>query len=186
VKPALRIVSDTGEILDQHPDVQRLEDEIRGLQRSLASESRRYEELKRDKDAEARAHQLWPKAMAVFKVWQQVTNHPRAVWTADRFWLIEPFLRKKEYGLETCLRGVAGIAWDHYSTPRKNGTIRHFNEWERLFKDAGSLEERANAAPKRWREAVMFAEVLDRWKEQPREASTHRNRPRSPARPSGS
>jgi hypothetical protein len=163
-RTALRIVSDTGEILDQHPDVQRLEDEIRGLQRSLASESRRYEELKRDKDAEARAHQLWPKAMAVFHVWQQVTNHPRAVWTADRFWLIEPFLRKKEYGLEVCLRGVAGIAWDHYSVPRKNGSIRHFNEWERLFKDAGQLEERANSAPRRWREAPMFADVLERFK----------------------
>lgn len=155
--------SETHEILEEHPEVTRLQDEVRGLQRALASESRRYEELKRDKDEEARAHQLWPKAMAVFGVWRKATNHPRAVWTADRFWVVEPFLRKPEYGLETCLRGVAGIAFDHFSTPRKNGSIRRFDEFERVFKDAGSLEERANAAPKGWREDPVYAEVLERW-----------------------
>jgi hypothetical protein len=163
MKPALRIVTDTGELLDQHPDIQRLEDEIRGLQRSLASESRRYEELKRDKDAEARAHQLWPKAMAIFEAWKVATNHPRAVWTADRFWTIEPFLRKKEYGLDACLRAIAGIAFDHYSAPRKNGTIRRFDEWDRPFKSADDLENRANAAPKGWRELPHFADVLERF-----------------------
>jgi hypothetical protein len=160
----LRVVdTSTGDVLDEHPEVLRLNDEIRGLQRALASESRRYEELKRDKDAEARAHQLWPKAMDIFGAWQKATNHPRSEWTADRFWTIEPFLRNRKYGLEVCLRGVAGIAFDHYSTPRKNGSIRRFDEWERVFKSAGDLEERANAAPKGWREDPVFASVLEKW-----------------------
>jgi hypothetical protein len=189
MKPALRIVSDTGEILDQHPDVQRLEDEIRGLQRSLASESRRYEELRRDRAAEAAAHQLWPKAFDVYRCWQQACNHPRATWpgkAGDRFWAIEPFLSKKEYGLIICLRGVAGHAYDHFSVKRKNGTIRHFDEWSRLFSTTDEFEERANRAPKGWQVDPIFASVIERWKEQPREASTHRNRPRSSDLPSGS
>lgn len=159
----LRVVTDTGELLDQHPDVARLEDEIRGLQRALRAECRRYEELKRDKDAEARAHELWPKAMACFEAWKTATNHPRAVWTADRFWIIEPWLRKKEYGLETCLRAIAGIAFDCYSVQRKNGSTRYFNEFERCLADAKSIEERANAAPRGWRELPHFAAVLARW-----------------------
>jgi hypothetical protein len=159
----LRVIDDTGEVLPEHPEIQRLEDEIKGLERALKTEIRRYEELKRDKDAEARAHQLWPKAMDVFNAWRKATNHPRAVWTADRFWVIEPFLKKKEYGLAVCLRGVAGIAFDHFSVRRKNGTVRHFDEFERVFADAKSLEERANAAPKGWRGDPIFAEVLERW-----------------------
>jgi hypothetical protein len=183
MKPALRIVSDTGEILDQHPDVQRLEDEIKGLQRSLASESRRYEELKRDRMAEARKHGAWVQAKACFDAWRIACDHPRAGWPgkgADRFWDIEPFLCEPKYGLDACLRAVAGMAFDHFSVKRKNGTIKHYDEWGRIFKTTDDFEERANRAPKGWREQSPYAEVLDRWKEQPREASTHRNRPRSP------
>ena len=161
----LHVVDAEGEArpFEDHPEVQRLEDEIRGLERALRAESRRYEELKRDKDAEARAHQLWPKAMACFEAWKKATDHRRAVWTTDRFWVIEPYLRKKEYGLDTCLRGIAGIAFDHFSVQRKNGSVRHFDEFERVFADAKSLEERANAAPKGWRDQPHFAEVLARF-----------------------
>jgi hypothetical protein len=168
MKPNLRVVTDTGELLDEHPEVIRLQDEIKGLQRALASESRALEQLRRDKAAEAAAHQLWPKALDVYRCWQALTNHPRATWPGrggDRFWAIEPFLVKKEYGLEVCLRAVVGIAYDHYSVKRRNGSWRRFNEWERVFKDTASFEERANAAPKMWRELPEVVAVLERWPE---------------------
>ena len=75
-----------------------------------------------------------------------------------RFALVEPHLKKK--GPEVCLRAVAGIAFDHFSTPRKNGSVRHFDEWERVFKDAGQVEERANSAPKDWRAREPFCVAL--------------------------
>jgi hypothetical protein len=163
VKPALRIVSDTGEILDQHPDVQRLEDEIKGLTRALKREIRLHEELKRDKEAEAAAHELWPQALAVFRVWQQVTGHSRSKWKGDRFWQIEPWLKDQHYGIVICLKAVAGIAFDPYVTMQKNGRPERHDSWELCFRDTDHVEKYSNKAPRRWREAAMFAEVLERW-----------------------
>jgi hypothetical protein len=98
----------------------------------------------------------------VFQAWQVATGHHRSVFNADRFFLIQPFLKNtKQYGPEICLRAVAGIAYDCFSVKRKNGTIRRFDEFERAFKDAASVEERANAAPKDWREREPFAAALD-------------------------
>jgi hypothetical protein len=175
-RPALRVVNDLGEVLDEHPEVIRLQDEIAGLQRALASESRKLEQLKRDKAAEAAEHQMWPKALDVFRAWQQATNHPRASWpgtAGDRFWAVEPFLRK--YGLEQCLRAVAGMAFDHFSVTRKNGTIRRFDEWGRIFSTTDEFEERANRAPKGWRENPIYGDVIKRWSETRVCADSHQN-----------
>jgi hypothetical protein len=164
MKPALRIVSDTGEILDQHPDVQRLEDEIRGLTRALKREIRLHEELKRDKDAEARAHQLWPKAMAIFAAWKIATGHSRSDWTPDRFWQIEPWLRNRKYGVEVCVRAVSGIAFDPFVSRRRNGTVERHDSWELCFRDTCHVEKYASKCPKGWRELPYFADVLERFK----------------------
>jgi hypothetical protein len=160
----LRVVdTQTGETYDEHPELKAKDDEIRGLQRALAAESRRYENLRRDKDAEAREHQWWEKVQDLFKVWQQLTGHTRCEFDGTRFWLVEPFLRRKKYGYEICVRAVAGRIYDHYSTPRKNGSVKHYWEWERIFKDSGELEESANRAPKGWRDDPVFASVLEKW-----------------------
>lgn len=155
--------SETHEILEEHPEVTRLQDEVKGLTRALRKECREHEELKRDKEAEAREHQLWPKAMSIFGAWKTATGHTRSEWDGTRFWMIEPYLRNSKYGVDVCLRAVAGIAYDHFSVKRKNGTIRHFDEWHRIFLSADALEERASAAPKGWREDPVYAEVLERW-----------------------
>jgi hypothetical protein len=98
----------------------------------------------------------------VFQAWQQATGHTRSTFNADRFFLIQPYLKNsKQYGAEICLRAVAGISFDAYRVKRKNGSWRVFDEFERAFKDAASVEERANAAPKDWREREPFAAALD-------------------------
>jgi hypothetical protein len=58
---------------------------------------------------------------------------------------------------------VSGIAFDHFTGTRKNGTAIHYSEWERVFKDAGQVERFANAAPQGWREDPVFAEALGRF-----------------------
>jgi hypothetical protein len=152
---------DTGETFDECPACATKEVELKGLERDVRTWIKRYDELKRDKELEAREDNLWPMAVRVFQAWQKATGHTRSVFNADRFFLIQPFLKnEKEYGPEICLRAVAGIAYDCFSVKRKNGSIRKFDEWERVFKDAAQLEERANAAPKDWREREPFAQAL--------------------------
>jgi hypothetical protein len=154
--------AETGETLAEHPEIAELQVIIKGLERDVRTWIKRYDELKRDKEQEAREDALWPQAVRVFQAWQAATGHHRSVFNADRFFLIQPFLKNtKQYGPEICLRAVAGIAYDCFSVKRKNGTIRKFDEFERAFKDAASVEERANAAPKDWREREPFAAALD-------------------------
>jgi hypothetical protein len=156
------IDADTHEKLDEHPEIEALQVVIKGLERDVRTWIKRYDELKRDKEQEAREDALWPQAVRVFQAWQAATGHQRSVFNADRFFLIQPFLKNtKQYGPEICLRAVAGIAYDCFSVKRKNGSVRKFDEWERCFKDARELEERANAAPRDWREREPFAQALD-------------------------
>jgi hypothetical protein len=159
----LRVIDgDTGEALEEHPELADLRVVIKGLERDVRTWIRRYDELRRDKEQEAREDALWPQAVRVFQAWQQATGHTRSTFNAERFFLIQPFLKNtKQYGAEICLRAVAGIAYDCFSVKRKNGSVRKFDEWERVFKDARELEERANAAPKDWREREPFAQALD-------------------------
>ena len=160
----LRIVdTQTGDVYEQHPEIQDLHDQIKGLQRDVSKWTLAYYDAIRDKDAEARANKLWEMAEDVFKAWGKATGHTRSKFTPDRFRMIEPYLAKKTYGLDVCLRAVAGIAYDHWSAPRKNGTMKHFNEWKRIWLSADDVEERASAAPKGWRDEPHFAEVLERW-----------------------
>jgi hypothetical protein len=158
----LRVVDiDTGEALEEHPEIQGLLDEIAGLKRSLAAESRRYAELKRDKEEEARNSQLWPTAVRIFQAWQKATGHSRMAFDYKRFELVAPHLKRKGHGPEYCLAAVAGRVYDHYSSTRKNGTVIHYWEWERIFENIGSLEESARRVPRDWREREPFAQALD-------------------------
>jgi hypothetical protein len=150
--------AETGETLAEHPEIAELQVIIKGLERDVRTWIRRYDELRRDKEQEAREDALWPQAVRVFQAWQQATGHTRSTFNAERFFLIQPFLKNtKQYGAEICLRAVAGIAYDCFSVKRKNGSVRKFDEWERVFKDARELEERANAAPREWREREPVA-----------------------------
>jgi hypothetical protein len=147
-RPALRLVdADTGELLDvgDLPELAQLRDKLAGAERDINAWRMRYAELARDKQAEAIANKLWPVAIRVFEAWKQQCNHPRARWTADRFWLMEPLLVK--YSEQECLRAIAGAAYDPFVTTRKNGTTKRHDALELIFRDAGRLEDFANRAP---------------------------------------
>lgn len=138
--------ADTGEKLDGCPACSRKDDEIAGLQRDIRGWAARYADLKRNKEAEAEANKLWPVAIEIFNYWREKCSHPGCKWDADRFYLIEPFLKKD--GPELCKRAIDGAAFDPYVTTRRNGSKKRHDGWELIHRDRGKWEEFVNKAPR--------------------------------------
>jgi hypothetical protein len=157
--------------------VQKLEDEIAGLQRDVRGWAARHAELKRDKDAEAEESPVWPAALRVFKYWRTACKHPRSEFTLDRFEMIRPHLEKlaapgKDRSTDAaerlahaeavCKLAVDGIAFDPYISVRKNGTKKRNDGWHLCFGTRDQFENRCNAAPlERIREVMGPAPTLD-------------------------
>lgn len=95
---------------------------------------------------EAQKHPLYNKAQDLFGEWQKLCGHPRAKWSTDRFKDAQPFLKADGYDL--CLLAIKGAAFDPYTKPRENGTLKRFDDWELIFKSRGKFEEFCNRAPK--------------------------------------
>ncbi len=148
----LRVVdTNTGDSMLLADYLQPLNDTIDGLQRDIRGWTSRYADLRRNKVKKAKESPLWPKALELFKFWQQECNHKRSKFSPERFWLVEPFLEDEEhYGFEICQRAIAGAAYDPYITKRKNGTSKFHNDWELIFRNAGKVEDMANRAPRGW------------------------------------
>ncbi len=141
------IDAETGEVVtDGCPGCAQLQDIVAGLERDIRGWTTRYANLKRDKDAEARDHEMWPTAFELFKHWRKVCNHPRCKFTQERFWLLLPFL--SEHGPDACRRAIDGAAFDPFTTRRKNGTAKRHDGFELIFRDSGKFEEFVNRAPK--------------------------------------
>lgn len=138
--------AETGEQLDGCPACAKFVDQVKGLERDLRSWRARYAELSRDKEAEAQRSRYWPAALEVFTYWQEVCRHPRSAWGADRFYLIEPYVKK--HGVEMCKRAVDGAAFDPFITTRKNGTKKRHDGWHLIFGAPEKFEECVNKAPR--------------------------------------
>ena len=151
--------------------------EVAGLQHTIRSLSYKLEELKRDKEAEAREHELWDPTMDLFTLWLRAAEccerqhderktkaHKRSKLTATRFFCALPFLSKE--GVEMCQQAIIGRVYQHFYDRRANGTRIRYFEFQRIFESekrfAGAFEESANRRPTDWRERV---EVLmdDEW-----------------------
>lgn len=140
-----------------------LEKKQRGLLLQIAN-------LKRDQEAAARASGQWPVAVRLFAIWRKATGRKRCQFSFDRFNLVEPFLREYDRTrhqdisadpgpprtpVEEAIAAIIGRATDHYSVSRPNGTTRHFNEWERIFKNRGEFDESVARRPRDWRERAL-------------------------------
>ena len=150
----------TGEVHDQGltcPNCAAKQHELDEIVRKLKGMARELGEIRRDKNAEARAHQAWPIAVALFDYWKECTNHPRAKWTEDRFWLLLPHLA--QFGPQNCAAAIAGIAHDHFTKQRANGTTVHYDAWETCFKNTGRVEESIRSRPKDWELPPQFETV---------------------------
>lgn len=155
--PNLKLVvnAETGEVVEPDcPDCRKRLDEIAGLERDLRGWAVRYAELKRDKDTEAREHPMWETGKVLFTEWKRATNHPRTHWTPERFWQVERFLTGGRFGAtpeERCVwirKAIAGAAFDAFSTPRRNGSMKVHNDWEQIFRTEDRFREFIAKAPK--------------------------------------
>lgn len=136
----------TGDVLDSCPGCSKLEDQVKGAEKDIRAWRARYADLARDKEAEARKSQYWRPAIEVWDYWRERCSHPKAVWNADRFFLVEPFL--KADGAEMCKRAIDGAAFDPFVTTRRNGSKKRHDGWELIFRDRGKFEEFACRAPR--------------------------------------
>lgn len=152
----LRAIQGTGEVRS----LEALEDElgrqqaiIAGLERDIRGWAVRYRQLAEDRNQLAREHPCWEAGEWLFNQWRRACKHPRARWTPDRFWLIEPFLVNDKWGktlrarLAMCRLAIDGAAFDAFRRQRRNGTWEVFDEWERIFASAGKLESFCKKAP---------------------------------------
>ena len=135
----------TGEIKDDCESCRLLRAQLDGAEKDLRAWRSRYAELKRQVDENLEEDPLWNDALLVFKHWKAACNHPRSIFTADRFGLIRPLIDK--YGIAACLRAVDGAAYDPMTKQRRNGSVKRFDDWELIFRNAGKLEDFANRAP---------------------------------------
>lgn len=125
-----------------------LEDKLKGAERDVNTWRLRYAKLARDKEAEAEGDKLFPVVRKLYEVWKRDCKHPRAGWDADCFFVAKPFLKKDGY--EMCLRAVAGAAYDPWKAKQRNGYMRRFDEWDRIFGSRSKFESFCNRAPRGW------------------------------------
>lgn len=153
-RTGLRLIvsGSTGEVLGSGCEhCQDKDDEIKGLNRDLRGWMIRHENLKRDKEAEARADGMWQTAQRLFEHWKRKTGHTRSPFTATRFYECVPYLRDPKYGPEKVERAIVGLVHDPWVTVRRNGTRNNHDGWDRLFKSSDAFEEWNRCAPLDWK-----------------------------------
>jgi hypothetical protein len=169
-RPALALVNtETGEsvpFVDQEvaglqAEIQMLRDQLKGADADVNRWRHKYQDLKRDKEAEAREDALWPNAVRLFRLYCRLTGKPdkktgewkprKLTWNWERFEEVRPHLQK--HGLAMCERAIVGRVFHHHSDQRPNGSTIHYYEWGRIFGNLGkgsaieNFEESCNRAP---------------------------------------
>lgn len=147
--PALRLVNaDTGELHDPEECLKcaHLEDVIKGLERDIRGWAARYAELNRDLSKQAREHPMYQDVQMLFGYWKRACRHPKSQFTADRFWLMQPFFDR--HGDALCRRAIDGAAFDCMTKQRRNGSWERFDSVELIFRDEGKFESFCNRAPR--------------------------------------
>lgn len=119
---------------------------IAGLESTIRSQAAVISKLRVDRERDARNHPRWNQVREVHEYWQRHCGHPRSKFNAERFWLMLPFY--EEDGPEVMRRSIDGAAFDPFTTPRKNGTTKRFDDVELIFRNRGKFEEFANRAPR--------------------------------------
>lgn len=161
----LPVSTSQGELIeDPARKIEELQWEIARHLQTVRGQAIEIGELKRDRDQEATEHAAWPRAVEAFKFWCKECGHPRAKWNAERFWMIEPFLRREkneaeEIPLARCLTAIKGLAFDHYTKPQKNGKLKHYTDWSNVFGSTKQFEDMLGRAPQTWSDRLTALEA---------------------------
>lgn len=124
----------SGEVFDKCPECKERDRELARMRSIIV-------DLRRDKTAEARAHELWPLAMALWEEWKIATGRTRSKWRADRFWQCERFLA--DDGFVICRWAVWGIAFRPNEKEIQPGHVEVYNDWKLCFRDSDTFERYA-------------------------------------------
>jgi len=138
----------TGELVildsqDLAQEVLALRDEVTQHLRTIRAQASEIGKLKRDKQKEAEANPLWPKAVKLHQLYNKVMGR-RSVWKIDVFEMCETFL--EAYPVEVHEAAIEGLKAEHYIDIRRNGTKRHHVGWHILYRDTDRFEEAVNSA----------------------------------------
>ncbi len=151
-RPLSLVDPDTGEITDECPGCRRLAGELEVAEgdrdrydRDARTWATRYRNLARDKEAEARGHDLWNDLERLFAYWAKVCRHEKSQFDADRFH--EALPHYKRHGEAMCRRAIDGAAYDAFTTKRKNGSDKRHDGWRLIFRDSEKFEEFCCKAP---------------------------------------
>ncbi len=126
--------TDTGEAFDHCPECGELKRELARMRSIVAS-------LREDKEAEARRHELWPQALALFNEWRIATGKLKSRWGGQRFWLVHPYLATD--GFVICRWAVWGVGFQPNSKRLPSGLTEVYNDWELCFRNRGNFERYA-------------------------------------------
>jgi hypothetical protein len=137
----LRLVDEHGEVHEQCPGCVEWQLTYSELERKYRGALSQIGNLRADKDAEAQAHQLWGKAIAVFTEWRIATGHMKSRWSADRFWLVMPYLR--DDGMAFCRSAVWGIAAHPNRKQVTPGYSETYDDFELVFRNRATAERYA-------------------------------------------
>jgi hypothetical protein len=168
----LRLITEDGELAPDAPQTfgealeeienlraerDRLEDDLRGYRLRLA---------KAETDREERALALKENAEVevIHKCWKRACKRRRGLHAADRE-RIGAAIRK--LGLETCLRAVAGAAYDAGTKQMRNGQLERFDDLELIFREYANVHKFARRAPTSWAakpdKIALIAGVSEEW-----------------------
>jgi hypothetical protein len=150
--------SSTGEVCPNCSVVRR---DVEALETDLRIKRRKITELQADKDRQAENSDYWEPARELFHHWQGVCDKRRSPWSHDRFWKIEPFLRKKHISDELLRRAIDGAAYQAWCYERSNGSFALSNGWDKIFDSTSSVEEFANRAPRGW--SMAYSIEMESW-----------------------
>ena len=143
-----------GEVCDNClPILQAMRDELQGHRELTNTAALKVGAARREDKDRWRNHAQWKRCARLFKIWQRATGHFRSQFTIPRFREALPYL--EEYEDSVIERAIEGLAYDPYTSPRRNGTNQRHDGWHLLWKSSGALEEYANRAPLNWKENLI-------------------------------
>lgn len=155
---ALRVIDPNGQPQPLLNYLRPLEDQLAGAEKEIRAWRTRYANLKRDKDAEAKASPYWPITTRLFAYWRRRCRHERAEFTADRFEIALPHVRVDPV---LCVRAIDGAAFDPYiPPPGKNGKRRPKNDWGLILRNQEKVRDFAERVRDDWVPPKGFIELV--------------------------
>ncbi len=137
----------TGELREDQPQtLADALDQLAGAENNVRSMRAQMAALKREIAGEVdREHDHFPRAIALFRYWQERTGHERMEFTSDRFALVLPFLKRHDDA--TLREAIRGAEFDPFIVTRKNGRQHAHNGWHQIFASEDKMQSFRERAP---------------------------------------